>query len=105
MRKKRMNKKGGFGILLMLVITLFGWFLSWIIIDLFDYVLDEFMENSFESLERTGRDADEWVGNYSTYQGTKTNFKRFTFWTGSILLVIMTFSYAYYLKASSFYRT
>lgn len=100
---KRMNKKGGLGILLMLIFLLFAWFLGFIIIDTMNFALDDMLNKSIESFETTGHNTSEWV-DMSTFQGTITNFKRITFWIVTGAITLMIFAYAYNMKATGYYK-
>lgn len=99
---KKWGKKASFGILLMLVMTLFGWFLMWQVVDFMDYGLDKIVNKSWENAD--DYENDSWYGTYSTFQTRETYFKQIVFWVGVIVITISIIAEAYNMKVQQYVR-
>lgn len=82
---KRMNKKGGLGIIVITVITMIGWFFLWIGVD-YATALGDGMVN--RSLEDTTAIPYNWSNQFGAFQQTRTNMNRIIMLAGLIIIPI-----------------
>lgn len=86
MRRKKWNKKGGLGIVVITVITMIGWFFLWIGVDyatsLGDGIVNRTVERNNEIIPAN------WSANFGAFQQTRTNMNRIIMLMGLIIIPI-----------------